>query len=271
MKLVSFDALRTLGIPNQTYLKPEQMFDQIDLIRQADGILFPEYWQVNPLLYGLKARIFPSQATYLIGHNKIEMARCFQTVAPAHVPYTLINANTPNQSEEIWEQMPLPFVAKIPKSSRGQGVFLIETRQQWQHYLAMTPVIYVQEYLQIDRDLRIIWVGDRIVAGYWRLQSERGFYNNVAMGGKIEAGIIPVEAQRLVKRLARSLKINYGGFDVAVAGSHPYVFEFNRLFGNQGLINRQQSINEALTAYLEQEWGHSDPGRPRTPNLSLAG
>ncbi len=244
------------------------MFENLDHIAVADGVLFPEYWQLNPLIYALRARVFPSQASYLIGHNKIEMTRCFQAVAPSHVPYTLIQANTPSNAEWVWEHMPSPFVGKIPKSSRGLGVFLIETREQWRRYLEQTPVIYAQEYLDIDRDFRIVWIGDRIVCGYWRLQSERGFYNNVAMGGKIEEGIIPVEARRLVKRLAKNLGINYGGFDIAMMGSHPYVFEFNRIFGSQGLAKHQSRINKTLVRYLSKEWG--DPGKPGNPPLSIA-
>jgi len=69
--------------------------------------------------------------------------------------------------------MPLPFVAKIPKSSMGEGVFLIENQTDWNRYLQLTQAIYAQEYLSIDRDLRIVWVGDQIVGGYWRLQAEQ--------------------------------------------------------------------------------------------------
>ncbi|WP_031433000.1 ATP-grasp domain-containing protein [Methylomarinum vadi] len=271
MDLISFDALRTLNIPNHTYIKPERMFAELGRIIQADGVLFPEYWQINTLVYALKARIFPSQASYLIGHDKIEMTRCFQAVAPAHVPYTLIEANTPSNADRVWQQMPLPFVAKIPRSSMGQGVFLIETPAQWRDYLQLTPVIYAQEYLDIDRDLRVVWVGDRIVGGYWRLQSWQGFYNNVAKGGTIEEGIVPVEARRLVRRLARALGIDYGGFDIAMLGSHPYVFEFNRIFGNQGLAGMQDKMNQQLLDYLYRQWHDFDPGRPRTPPVSMAG
>ncbi len=270
MDLISFDALRTLPVAGLGYVKPERMFAELERIRRADGALFPEYWQVNALVYGLKMRIFPSQATYLIGHDKIEMTRCFQAVAPEHVPYTLIEANTEINAERVWERMPLPFVAKIPRSSMGNGVFLIETPGQWREYLQRSPVIYAQEYLAIDRDLRVVWVGDRIVGGYWRLQAEQGFYNNVAKGGSIEQGIVPLAAKRLVRRLARGLDINYGGFDIAMMGSHPYVFEFNRSFGNQGLSGMQDKTTRAMLDYLAKRWGYSGPGRPRTPSLPIA-
>ena len=64
MKLVSFDALRTLKLPGATYLKPELFLRHLPLLRSADWVLFPEYWQVNTPVLGLHCRIFPSHATY---------------------------------------------------------------------------------------------------------------------------------------------------------------------------------------------------------------
>lgn len=243
------------------------MNQHIDTLIAADGVLFPQYWQINPLLYGLKKRIFPSPASYYIGHDKVEMTRCFQTIAPAHLPYTLIAANTPTDAEQVWDAMPLPFVAKIPKSSMGNGVFLIENRTDWQAYLAKSPVIYAQEYLPIDRDLRIVWVGDRIIGGYWRVQAEQGFYNNIAKGGQIETGILPPEACALVEKLALGLGIDHGGFDIAMVGHYPYVFEFNRLFGNQGLAGKQDAIDAAISEYLGRLWGDHEPDNPQSPDL----
>jgi ribosomal protein S6--L-glutamate ligase len=66
MRLVSFDALRTLKLPDTTYIKPELFIQQLPLIRSADWVLFPQHWQVNALVYGLRQRIFPSQASYLL-------------------------------------------------------------------------------------------------------------------------------------------------------------------------------------------------------------
>ena len=185
MRLVSFDALRVLGYPNTAIIKPESVPCQLDAVLAADWLLFPEYWQVNGLVFGLHKAIFPSLPTYLIGHDKIEMTRAFELVAPLHTPFTLITANEPLHAERLWDQMTLPFVAKLPRSSMGEGVWLIESREDWRAYLQKTDVLYVQEWLPIDRDVRVVWVGDRVIAAYWRLQSADGFHNNVARGGAI--------------------------------------------------------------------------------------
>jgi len=269
MKLVSFDALRTLNLPDTTYVKPELFYRELSLIRAADWVLFPQYWQLNTLVFGLGARIFPGHAAYLLGYDKVEMTRVFTAVAPQHIPETLIEANDAAGAARAWERMAVPFVAKLPRASQGTGVYLIRDRGDWQHYLARTPVIYVQEYLPIDRDLRIVVVGRNVIGAYWRLQSAQGFHNNVARGGLINRSPVPRAARELVLRLARTLGINHAGFDVAMVDGHPYVLEFNRLFGNSGLQGGADRVSRAILQYLRRETFRDGPGKPSSPRTRL--
>ncbi|HET8711107.1 MAG TPA: hypothetical protein VFM32_07015 [Spongiibacteraceae bacterium] len=267
MKLVSFNIFRTLGIPDVTYIKPED-FDKSPhhyqaLIEQADWVLFPEYWQLNALLFGMKCRIFPSEASYRIGHDKIEMTRACRVISPSNVPSTWIAKNTPEEAERLWDELYLPFVAKLPKSSQGEGVWLIKDRADWRHYLNQTDRLYAQEYLPIDKDLRIVMVGDEVIAAYWRHQSDRSFHTNVSRGGQVSYDDIPGVAIEYVKKLATDLGINHAGFDIAMVGDHPYLLEFNRLFGNQGIPGGGKTITDALVRYLNQ---HQDDERPIGPN-----
>ncbi|MDO3386927.1 hypothetical protein QWI17_13860 [Gilvimarinus sp. SDUM040013] len=248
--MISFNAFRTLGLNNVHCLKPEYFLQHKDLLRTADWVLFPEYWQVNALVFGLGCHIFPSLSSYLLGHNKIEMTRAFEVIAPTHTPFTLIVANTDTEAARVFDTMDLPFVVKLAKSSMGEGVWKVESRQDFERYRALTDIIYAQEYLPIDRDMRIIWVGNQVVASYWRHQSEQGFYNNVARGGIVDHAPVPLQAITLVERVATGLGLNYAGFDVAMVGDHPYLLEFNRLFGNKGIPGGAAVINQALAEYL---------------------
>jgi len=261
MNLVSFDIFRTLGLPGTTVLKPDDLFRQKELLRQADWVLFPEYWQLNALVYGLGCRVFPSEASYRIGHDKVEMTRAFQVVAPAHTPWTEIDANTAEAQDRLWQLMSLPFVAKLPKASMGDGVWLIENRQDWQRYCDRSPVLYVQEYLPIDRDVRVVVIGAKVITAYWRTQSDRGFYNNVAQGGQIDYSPVPSAVTDLALRLALDLGVDHAGFDIALVGGHPYVLEFNRLFGNQGLA-QGSAIRDAILDYLLTSREPDDPEGP---------
>lgn len=277
MKCVSFDAFRTLHLPGVSYIKPEHMFRERTNIEAADWVLFPEYWQVNALVFGLKKRIFPSLSSYLIGHDKVEMTRAFQMLVPGHVPWTLIEPNDEQSAQRVWDQMYPPFVAKIPKSSMGQGVFLIESLADWKQYLAQTPVIYAQELLPIDRDLRLVVVGGKLVAGFWRRQGENGFHNNLSKGGYVDSTTaLPEAAVELAERVAQALEIDHAGFDVAMVDGYPYLLEFNRLFGNQGLPGLSQQVSAAILDHLQaandydgDDDDDDDPKDP-TPPLPIA-
>ncbi|SFD00926.1 ribosomal protein S6--L-glutamate ligase [Microbulbifer thermotolerans] len=268
MSWVSFNIFRTLGFPDTLQLKPEDVFKYREEISMAEWVLFPEYWQLNALIYGLQARVFPSEASYRLGHNKIEMTRAFELVAPANTPYTRILANTPENAEHLWNEMDQPFVAKLPKSSQGNGVWLIESLQDWRDYLSKSDVLYVQEQLPIDRDIRIVVIGDQVITAYWRLQAAQGFYNNVSKGGLIERSPVPEAAVALALHLARTLDINHAGFDIAMVGGHPYVLEFNRLFGNQGIEGGDAKLREVIQDYLQRQstpTGPNFPSRPSSP------
>ena len=264
MQFVSFDVFRTLGFPDTTVLKPEHFLRHKAVLQEADWVLFPEYWQLNALVHGLKCRVFPSVASYRIGHDKVEMTRAFQAVVPEHTPWTRIEANGPQERDMIWDGLSLPFVAKLPKASMGEGVWLIENRADWQAYCERTSVLYAQEYLPIDRDVRVVVVGDRVLTAYWRTQAEQGFYNNVAKGGRVVADAVPAAATELALRLARELGVDHAGFDIAMVEGYPYVLEFNRLFGNQGLA-RGADLKEAILEYLQRQSQPQGPNGPSDP------
>lgn len=262
MRLLSFDALRTLTFPAHTYVKPELYLRHLDEIAAADWLLFPEYWQLNTLVYGFRSRIFPSLPSYLIGYDKVAMTRIFEALVPANTPLTMIRGNTPTHADRIWHDMTLPFVAKHPRASMGEGVFLIESRDQWQAYCSAAEVLYAQEYLPIDRDLRLIVIGRDVVGGYWRVRSPDGFHNNIARGGTAVAGPIPAAATELVQTLARTLGIDHAGFDVAMVGGHPFLLEFNRLFGNSGVTELLGDLTPHMTSYLHRALDDLDPRSP---------
>ncbi len=254
MKLLSFNPYRTIGIPGITYIKPENVYKEINKVKEADYVLFPEYWQVNFLTYGLDKKIFPNINTFHLGHNKVEMTRVLMATFPENVPYTRImgrNDSAINLSiETIEEEFGYPCVAKEIKNSMGQGVFLINNRDELDEYINRNEILYIQEKLPIDRDLRVVYVGNKVVAAYWRIAQEGSFHNNVAKGGSYSFENIPAYAVELVERIAKALGINHAGFDVVVVGDRYYILEFNVLFGNEGLKSFDVPVEKMIYDYV---------------------
>jgi ribosomal protein S6--L-glutamate ligase len=226
----------------------------LDLIDEADVILFPDYADINLICLAMGKTIFPSLSSYLLGYNKVEMTRAFQSRFAAHVPLTMVHPDEPRYRSRILDTMQFPFVAKYPRSTRGEGVFLIESDADWHDYCRKTDMLYVQEKLEIDRDLRVIWIGDRIVHAYWRIAAPGAFHNNLAHGGSISLENIPGQALTLVENIATRFRIDYAGFDVAMVGGHPYVFEFNRLFGLEGVNREKINTGSVITDYLQRHY-----------------
>ncbi|HET7580697.1 MAG TPA: hypothetical protein VFK33_15575 [Bacillales bacterium] len=259
MKCVTFNPLRTIGIPNLFYIKPEQMLRHQKEIMEADWLLFPDYWQVNTLVYGLKKAIFPSTAAFHLGHDKVEMTRVLEAVCPKHIPYTRILGNSESNIESILEEFSFPVIAKEIRNSMGQGVFLIENEKQLRDYAGRNDVLYIQERLPIDRDLRIAVIGDKAIGAYWRVGAENSHLNNVSAGGKISFDPVPREAIDLVEHVARQLGIDHAGFDVAVVGNQYYIIEFNVLFGNVAFQKMNVSIEQHILEYLQSLYNPTTP------------
>ena len=271
MKLVSFNPFRTIGMPGVCYVKPEHMFKDIDIIKEADVVLFPETWQVPALVYGLKKKIFPSIETLQLGFSKVEMTRALWTVAKNYVPYTEILGNTEGNIHYVLETFPFPFVAKEVRNSMGKGVFLIKNEQDFYEYAKNNEILYVQEYLENDgKDLRICVVGNEIFTSYWRIGAEGEFLHNIAQGGELCFDFIPQEACDLVLQVAKELNINHAGFDVVMSGGRYYILEFNVLFGNQGIAKKGLSVEEAIYQYLLNTFNPPFPRSPITPNRIIS-
>lgn len=251
-RLVSFDPLRTLNIPGVISLKPELWLSQQDVIKAADWILFPEYWQVNALVYGWKKKIFPSISSFHLGHDKVEMTRVFQAICPENTPFTQILAHTETAVERVLDRFCFPFVAKEVRNSMGQGVFLIENLKDFMDYAKSNSVLYVQEYLPISRDLRLVLVGAKVVAGYWRKAAPGQFHNNVSRGGSVSFDDIADGAVQLVESFAQQTGINHAGFDVAEVDGHFYFLEFNIRFGTRALIDRGIRLSQYIESYLNK-------------------
>ncbi len=259
MRLISFDPFRGLGLAD-AFVKPDHWLAEQSALRAADVVLFPESWQVDALHHVMGLNLFPNLASYRLGWDKACMTRAFQLAVPEAVPETLILPANEGAAELALERLGLPLVVKHPRHSMGRGVALIESRRMLHDWIGQTAVLYAQEYLPNDGDLRVVWVGDRVGAAYWR-RNPQGFHNNLARGGSADFDGVPAAALELVGRTARAPGIAHAGFDVIMVGTTPMPPEFNVLFGNEALNQAGIDLRGTIRDYL---WRTYAPrSRPR--------
>ena len=245
------------------------MLRHADLLREAAWVLFPEEWQLGVLVDALRCRVFPSVQSYRYGQDKVQFTRVVQALFPANVPETIIARADEVSAHDAADRLGFPMVLKHPRSSMGQGVFKVESRRE---LLAMLPgfdVLYAQEFLEMERDLRVVWIGDRVVTAYWR-EGGDGFHHNVARGAQTRFGDVPPEALELVARVATALAIDHAGFDLAEVNGHWYLIEANVRFGNFGLKEAGVDTGQIIADWLLRQTPgmdgpEHDPDEPDTP------
>ncbi len=128
-----------------------------------------------------------------------------------------------------------PFIAKVARgSARGEGVFLIRTREDLERYCDTNGVAYIQDYLPIDRDMRVVVIGRRTVHAYWRIAPEADFRSNVSQGARICLDPVPETALTLAACTARACGWDDVGLDICRFKGEFYVLEANMKYGREG-------------------------------------
>lgn len=229
--------------PNfQDYTEEEQ-----EEILSAPLVLYPtrNYAQ---FLTTLGRPIFPSLETYLYADEKILQTTLFQMLGISH---PLTRFYYPLHHHRILDDFSFPLIAKLPRaSSRGRGVFRVESPSDLRDYLQRTRVAYIQEYLPHRRDLRVVLVNYEPVLAYWRRAAPGGFKTNLSQGGVPDFEGIPREAVAFASECARKCRFNDVGLDFINCHGRWYLIEANMMYGRKGLFLQGMDLKEIIREKL---------------------
>lgn len=219
----------TLGFrPNFSDYTPQEQA----LLMFSPKIYYPTAFYAD-LFDAMGKKTFPSYHTYKFAQDKIKQTAIFQMLNIPH-PRTNIFYGS-RQKKQILKKFDFPFIAKIPRgSAKGLGVYLVQNKEDLARYLNQKGPAYIQEYLPIDRDMRIIIIGSRMVLGFWRMAGIDSFKTNLAQGGKISFDPLPQKAVDLALLTAGKCGWNDVGIDIIQSGNNFYVLEGNMKYGTKG-------------------------------------
>ncbi len=202
------------------------------LIRDADKIYYPSTYYVD-MFHAMGKKTFPSIHTYRFVQDKIKQTTLFQLLKVPS-PRTRFFYGR-RKAEKILKYFDFPFVAKIPRGSAlGRGVYLIRNQAELEAYCEISNVAYIQDYLPMDRDIRVVVIGDQVAHAYWRVAVPGEFRNNIEQGGRIRLDRVPGEARALALETARRCGWNDVGLDICFYEGSYYVLEANMKYGKQG-------------------------------------
>ncbi len=202
-----------------------------ELILRSPKVCYPTDIYAE-LLTTLGRPIFPSLECHLYESDKIRQTTFLQM---AGLPHPRTRFYHGRQRSQISQHFSYPFIAKTPRASAlGRGVYLIRGPEDLSAYLAKHNPAYIQEYLPITRDIRVVVIGYQPVVAYWRLNPVGSLHSNLARGGMVDLSPVPAAAIELAVEAARLAKLNEVGVDLFWIDGRPLLVEFNVKYGRQG-------------------------------------
>ncbi|WP_299980323.1 RimK family alpha-L-glutamate ligase [Desulfobacula sp.] len=228
-RLKKYPSIQTLGFkPNfQDYSAREQK-----LILNTEKIYYPTAFYAD-LFNAMGKKTFPSFHTYKFALDKIKQTAIFNMLDIPH-PETKIFYGR-KQKQNILKSFAFPFIAKKARgSSKGNDVYLIQNNEELLRCLKHKGPAYIQEYLPIDRDMRIIIIGKKIRLAYWRIAAPDNFKTNLSQGGVISFKPLPQKALDLALTTALRCGWDDVGIDIIERNNQFYVLEGNMKYGTKG-------------------------------------
>jgi ribosomal protein S6--L-glutamate ligase len=218
------------------------------LILGADRIYYPSSFYAE-LFQTLGISTFPHYHNYLFAQDKIRQTALFALAGIPH-PRTRIFYGK-GQKRTILDHFDLPLVAKQPRGSAlGRGVRLVRTMDELENYCQAEGPAYIQEYLPIDRDMRIVVIGQKVRLAYWRVAAPGDFHNNISAGGRIDFDAVPEGALKLALHTAKLCRWDDVGLDICECRGAFFLLEGNMKYGHEGF--RQAGIDylQLMTALI---------------------
>jgi ribosomal protein S6--L-glutamate ligase len=188
--------------------------------------------------------------------DKVRQSAMFQLLGVPH-PRTATYGR--RHWGRIREEFSFPFVAKLPHTSRGAGVFLVRAEAELAAYLAALSGqgkgqrAYIQEYLELERDLRVVCFNRRPVHAYWRERVAGDFRTNISLGGRVGLEGVPEAALDLAGQVAERCGLDEVGLDLCEHRGSFLVIEANMAFGLKGFEAAGKDFKTIVKQILESD------------------
>jgi ribosomal protein S6--L-glutamate ligase len=222
---------------------------ELDLLRAADTVYYPS-GLYEAVFLALGKQVFPANSHVFLG-DKVKQTALFTLLDIPH-PRTRIYYG-PGKAGRILRDFPLPFVAKVPRgSSQGRGVFLVRSAADLTRYLGRVSPAYIQEYLAIDRDLRVVVLNGKVLHAYWRIARPGEFRTNVAQGATVSLEGIPRGALQFAEEVAERCGFGEAGLDILLVDGRYLVLEANMMYGLQGFAAANLDVYALVRDRLSQ-------------------
>lgn len=191
----------------------------------------------------LRKKIFPTWEMYSSYDDKIEQLYLLDYYNFPH-PTTFVSYSY-EETKNYIKYLKYPIVSKASDGAMGDNVRLIKTPNQLYSHVEkifsdkglktkyngrnQQKYVYLQEYVPIEKDMRIITVGNKVELAFWRYS--KGWKKNISSGGKIDCNNIPGVAINLAIEVSKKLNMHWCAYDMIINNGQIQILEFSSVFG----------------------------------------
>ncbi|SDM12388.1 RimK family alpha-L-glutamate ligase [Kriegella aquimaris] len=179
-------------------------------------------------------------SSILTARNKV---RTLQIMASKGIPVpeTLFSIYPDNIDEQINLLGGPPVVIKLQEGTQGLGVILAETKKSAKSiidtFYKMDTSILIQKFIEESNgeDIRIVVVGDKVIASMKRRSAADDFRSNLHRGGNTEEVKLSEKEKDMALNAAKYLGLGVAGVDLIRSNKGPLLIEVNASPGLQGI------------------------------------
>ena len=174
------------------------------------------------------------------------------------IPQTVFSIDPKNIDEQIELLGGPPVIIKLQEGTQGLGVILAESKKSAKSiidtFYNMNTGILLQEYVEESNgeDIRLIVVGNNVVAAMKRIGEKGEFRSNIHRGGSGEK-VEPLDTEKKIAlRATKYLSLPVAGVDLIRSKNGPLLIEVNASPGLQGIeAYTKENVAERIIKFLE--------------------
>ncbi|MBJ2173892.1 RimK family alpha-L-glutamate ligase [Aureibaculum sp. A20] len=166
------------------------------------------------------------------------------------IPQTVFSINHKNINEQIELLGGPPVIIKLQEGTQGMGVIIAESKKSAKSimdtFYTMNASFLLQEYIEESNgeDIRVIVVGNKIVAAMKRKGAIGEFRSNIHRGGTGEIANLTEIEKNIALRATKYLSLPVAGVDIIRSKKGSLLLEVNASPGLQG-VEAYTQINVA--------------------------
>ncbi len=189
-----------------------------------------------------------------LARDKFMTAQCL-LASKIDVPATAMIRNPEDIETALRLVGDPPVILKLIEGAQGIGVILAESRDSIEStinaFFSLGQNIIIQRFVAESRgrDIRVLVVGDKVIASMRRIARAGEFRTNIHRGGQGEKIVLPKLYENIAIRAVMAIGLDVAGVDIIESADGPKVLEINPSPGIEALekINKQDVAKDIIT------------------------